>query len=61
MLINFLALVCCLGNSAVIAGKTEVTFDVIDAEGTIASATAGIVNKEFARDLKKSGKVRAYK
>ena len=60
MLINFLALVCCLGNSAVIAGKTEVTFDVIDAEGTIASATAGIV-KEYARDLKKSGKVRAYK
>jgi len=59
MLINFLALVCCLGNS-VIAGKTEVTFDVIDSEGTIASTTAGIV-KEIARDLKKNGKVREYK
>jgi len=59
MLINFLALVCCLGNS-VIAEKTKVTFDVIDAEGTIASTTAGIV-KEFARDSKKNGKVCAYK
>ena len=60
MLINFLVLVWCLGNSA-IAGKTEATFDVIDSEGTIASsATAGIV-KEIARDLKKNGKVREYK
>jgi len=59
MLINFLVLVWCLGN-CVIAGKTDVTFDVIDSEGTIASTTAGIV-KEIARDLKKNGKVCEYK
>jgi len=45
-----------LGTPAAIAEKTKVTFNLIEAEGTIASTTAGVVTKEI-RGLKNKVKV----